>query len=98
MLDPAYLFLFRTPFQSQSSIEKKRAFFYGHITITRWHCFHFPQMDKCRASPWSRRIPICLAFALQADLFGPKNRLDLCLPVPALGFTGGGERPQDSGY
>lgn len=36
---------------------------------------------------------------IQADLFGPKNRLDLCFPVGALGsvLSGEGERPKDSG-
>lgn len=58
-----------------------------HIAPTRWHCFHFPQIDKCRASTWSERLSLsCPAFPIQADIFGPKNRLDRCQSVHLVQF------------
>lgn len=89
-------FCFQLSFKVRLQLKKNLC---GRIAPTRWHCFHFLQIDKCRAFPMSQKLPLsCPAFPIRADLFGPKNRLDLCLPAGALGsvLSDEGERPKDS--
>lgn len=87
MLNLACLLHFRAQFQSQNYIFFKKALLCRHIASTRWHCFHFPQTNRYRASPWSQRLPLsCPAFPIRADLFGPKNRWDLCQSVHLVPF------------
>lgn len=60
----------------------------------------FPRLTSAEHPRGLRGFPyLVLHSPIQADLFGPKNRLDLCFPVGALGsvLSGEGERPEDSG-